>query len=221
MSTALAIAESNVPAHIKNVQGVGRGNENVGAHVTIPRIKLLQKMSDEVDKHHPNYVKGAEPGHFLNTLTGHNYGEDLYAISITFKNEFVVWRKRESGGGLLGSFASNLEAQEAINAQEKPQDYDITETHTHVLLLKDPETGELEPSPVIMDFASSKLRISRNWNSQIGMKGGDRFAGLWNIKSVAVENRMGNAFMNLDVAFVGWAQEEDYKIAESLYEQHS
>ena len=62
-----------------------------------------------------------------------------------------------------------------------------------------------------MDFASSKLRISRNWNSQIGMKGGDRFAGLWKLKSQAVENRMGNAFMNLDVEFVGWSQEDDYK----------
>ena len=220
-NTALAIPENKLPAHLKAVEGVGRGNENVGSNVTIPRVKLLQKMSDEVDKHHANYVAGAEPGHFLNTLTGKNYGEDLYAISLTFKHEFTVWRKRDSGGGLLGSFASNAEAQAAIDSQEKPLDYDITETHTHVLLLKDPESGELDSSPIIMDFASSKLRISRNWNSQIGMKGGDRFAGLWKIKSVAVESRTGNAFMNLDVDFVGWAQEEDYKVAEALYEQHS
>ena len=86
---------------------------------------------------------------------------------------------------------------------------------------QNPETGKLEETPIVMDFASSKLRISRNWNSQIALKGGDRFAGLWKIKSVAVENRMGNAFMNLDVDFEGWAQEEDYKKAESLYEQHS
>jgi hypothetical protein len=220
-STALAIPEDKLPAHLKNSVGVGRGNENVGSNVTIPRVKLLQKMSDEVDKHHANYVAGAEPGHFLNTLTGQNYGEELYAISLTFKHEFTVWRKRDAGGGLLGSFPSNADAQAAIDVQEKPLDYDITETHTHVLLLKNPESGDLEPTPVIMDFASSKLRISRNWNSQIGMKGGDRFAGLWKIKSVAVENRMGNAFMNLDVEFVGWAQEEDYKVAETLYEQHS
>lgn len=220
-STALAIPEDKVPAYIKKAEGVGRGNENVGNNVTIPRVKLLQKMSDEVDKHHANYVKGAEPGHFLNTLTDHNYGEELYAISITFKHEFTVWRKRDAGGGLLGSFGSQAEAQDAINMQDKPQDYDITETHTHVLLLKDPETGNLEPTPIIMDFASSKLRISRNWNSQIGMKGGDRFSGLWKISSVAVENRMGNAFMNVDVEFVGWAQEEDYKVAEALYEQYA
>lgn len=219
-SIALAIAEDKVPAHIKQ-EGVGRGNENVGSHVTIPRVKLLQKMSDEVDKHHGNYVQGAEPGHFLNTLTGTNYGEEMYALSITFKNEFVVWRNRDAGGGFLGTFESNAAAQEAINQQEKPADYDITETHTHLLLLVNPETGEIDTTPVIMDFASSKLRISRNWNSQIGMKGGDRFSGLWKIRSVAVENRMGNAFMNLDVSFVGWAKEEHYKKAEALYEQYA
>ena len=150
-----------------------------------------------------------------------NYGEEMYALSITFKTEHVVWRNREAGGGLLGAYSSHIEAQEAINAQEKPADYTITETHTHLLLLKNPETGKLEETPIVMDFASSKLRISRNWNSQIALKGGDRFAGLWKIKSVAVENRMGNAFMNLDVDFEGWAQEEDYKKAEALYEQHS
>ena len=32
---------------------------------------------------------------------------------------------------------------------------------------------------------------------------------------------MGNAFMNLDVSFEGWSQEDDYKTAEKIYEQHS
>ena len=216
---AVALVSDKVPAHVAG--GTGRGNENVGNAVTIPRVKLLQKMSDEVDKYNANYIKGAEPGHFMNSLTGHNYGEEPYVISLTFKNEFVVWRKREAGGGLLGSFSSVAEAQDAIDAQEKPQDYDITDTHTHVLLIKNPETGELEPSPVIMDFSSSKLRISRSWNSQIGMKGGDRFSGLWKLASVSVTNKAGAQFMNLDVEWVGWAQEEDYKVAEALYEQYA
>lgn len=220
-TTALAIANDKLPAHLAKVEGIGRGNENVGQNVAIPRVKLLQKMSDEVDKHHANYLKGAEPGHFINTLTNQNYGESMYALSITFKPEHVVWRKREAGGGYVGSYSTHPEAMDAIAAQEKPDDYDPTETHSHLLLLKDPKTGDLEPSPVIMDFSSSKLRISKNWNSQIGMKGGDRFAGLWKLQSVAVENRMGNAFMNLDVEFVGWAHEEDYLAAEALYNQHA
>jgi hypothetical protein len=72
-----------------------------------------------------------------------------------------------------------------------------------------------------MDFASSKLRVSKAWNSQIGMKGGDRFAGLWKVSGVPTENKMGKAFMNCEVSFVGWAQEEDYKAAEGLYEQYA
>ena len=51
-------------AHI-NLDGVGRGNENVGQNVIVPRIKLLQKMSNEADKHHKEHIKGAEVGDFI------------------------------------------------------------------------------------------------------------------------------------------------------------
>jgi hypothetical protein len=219
MAKALALVANDLPAHVQN--GSGLGNENVGNNVTIPRIKLLQKMSDEVDKYSEKHVTGAEPGQFINSLTSHLYGEEMYVISLLFKNEHVVWRKRDAGGGLLGAFASYEDAQDAINQQEKPQDYDITETHSHILLIKDPETGELDRTPVIMDFSSSKLRVSRSWNSQIGLKGGDRFSGLWKLSSVSVTNKAGAQFMNLDVDWVGWVTDEDYEYAKSVYEHHS
>jgi len=221
VATSLVASTDTLPAHLKAVQGSGRGNENVGQNVTIPRVKLLQKMSNEVDKHHAAYVEGCEPGHLVNTLNNHNYGNDLYCISLTFKLEYVVWRQLDAGGGYGGAFSSMADAEAYVNQQDKPSEWDINETHAHVLLIKDPETGELERSPAIMDFASSKLRVSKAWNSQIGMKGGDRFAGLWKVSGVPTENKMGKAFMNCEVSFVGWAQEEDYKVAESLYEQYS
>ena len=71
-----------------------------------------------------------------------------------------------------------------------------------------------------MDFSNTKLRVSKTWNSQIGMKGGDRFSGLWMMKSVTVE-RNGNTWLNLDVSFVGWAQDEDYAKAEAVYDQYA
>jgi hypothetical protein len=219
MSTAVALVSNTVPAHV--LEGTGLGNENVGQHVTIPRVKLLQKMSDEVDKYNSKYIKGAEPGHFLNSITNQNYGESLYVISLLFKNEYVVWRNREAGGGILGSFRSAEEAQNAISAQDKPQDYTITDTHSHILLIKNPETGELDRTPVIMDFSSSKMRISRNWNTMIGLKGGNRFSGLWKLQSVSVTNKAGAQFMNLEVDWVGWATAEDYDYAKKVYEQYS
>ena len=220
-ANSLVSSTDTLPSHLKAVDGPGRGNENVGQNVQIPRVKLLQKMSNEVDKHHAAYVEGCEPGHLVNTLTNHNYGNDLYCISLHFKTEFVVWRKLEAGGGYGGAFGSQADADAYVANQDKPEEYDINETHAHIILIKNPETGELERSPAIMDFASSKLRVSKAWNSQIGMKGGDRFAGLWKVSGVPTENKMGKAFMNCEVSFVGWAQEEDYKAAEALYEQYT
>ena len=217
MANEIALATDKMPAHVK--QSAGRGNENVSSDsMTIPRIKLLQKMSPEVDKHHANFIEGADPGDFLNSLTNENYGSDLYTISVTFKDDHVVWKKREAGGGFLGTYRSAAEAETAIKEQDKPDEYDIVQTHSHVLLLKDPKTGVLS-MPVIMDFASSKLRVSRSWNSQINIKGGDRFSCLWKLSAVATQNRSGQQFMNLDVSFEGWAQDADYKLAEEFYEK--
>ena len=139
--SAVALATNNLvastdtlPAHLKAVDGPGRGNENVGQNVQIPRVKLLQKMSNEVDKHHAAYVEGCEPGHLVNTLTNHNYGNDLYCISLHFKTEFVVWRKLEAGGGYGGAFASQADADAYVASQDKPEEYDINETHAHIIL---------------------------------------------------------------------------------------
>lgn len=214
---AIALVANEVPAHVINA-GIGRGNEDVGNALAIPRIKLLQKMSPEVDKYSPKHVKGAEPGAFINSITGEVYGDELYALNLKFKIEYVVWRNLDIGGGLLGNFTSQAEAEAAVAAQEKPSDYDIKDTHTHVLLLKNPTTGEVS-TPVLMDFTVSKLRTSRAWNTQIATKGGDRFASLWKLKSVPVESRTGQQFMNLDVECLGWTTEEDYQVAEGLYEQ--
>jgi len=52
------------------------------------------------------------------------------------------------------------------------------------------------------------------------MRGGDRFAGLWKVSGVSTENKMGKAFMNCEVSWVGWAMEEDYNAAEALYEKY-
>jgi len=218
MTNEITLATNELPAHLQGKMGIGRGNEDVAGHVTIPRLKLLQKMSDEVDPHHSKYVEGAKAGDFLNSLTGENYGSAVYTISITFKNQWQAWRSREAGGGYGGTFSSAAAANEYIQTQEKPEDWEVIETHTHLLLLKDPETGQTESTPVMMDFTSSKLRVSRDWNSLITMKGGDRFAGLWKLSSVTATSKTGNSWMNVATEFVGWAQEEDYKAAEALYE---
>ena len=119
-------------------------------------------------------------------------------------------KKREIGGGLVGNFKSLAEATDYLTSNDLDVDqHDIIQTQSHLLIKKDAESGELG-IPFIMDFASSKLRVSRSWNSQIQTKGGDRFSVLWKLESVKKANRAGQQFYNLDVTEVGWAQDADY-----------
>ena len=215
--TNVQLVSKDVPAHV--VKGTGLGNEEVNKeHLQTPRVKLIQTMSNEVDKNHSEYIEDLSPGDFLNSVTKENYGTEIYVLNVKFTEDFVVWKKREIGGGLLGNFKSLAEATDYLNSNDLDVDqHDIIQTQSHLLMQKDPSTGELG-IPFIMDFASSKLRVSRSWNSQIQTKGGDRFASLWKMKSVQTANKVGQKFMNLTVEFEGWATEEDYVEAKKLYE---
>ena len=216
---AIQLVASEVPAHVLNA-GFGRGNEDVGNAVAIPRIKLLQQLSKEVDKYAPQYIEGAQPGDFIESASGTMLGSEIYLINVKFKIEFNIWKKFELGGGLQGQYKTEKEAMEAHAALPNPEEYDIKETHEHVVLVKDAETGKLS-NPMLFDFTVSKLTTSRKWNTKLAQQGGDRFASLWKASSMSVESKSGQRFINLDVDCMGWTTEEDYKVAESVYETFS
>jgi hypothetical protein len=216
-SKAISLVSANVPTHV--TESTGLGNENVSTqHLQTPRVKLLQQMNSEVDESHDAYVEGAKPGDLLNTVTNEIYGTEIYVINVHFTEDFVVWRKREKGGGLVASCASRADADEMIGNQDgSPNDYEIIQTQSHLLIRKDATTGEMESTPFLMDFASSKLRVSREWNTQIAQLGGDRFSTLWKVSSVKTQNRAGQPFQNLSVMKEGWVTDDDYEIAKKVY----
>jgi len=217
-SKAISLVSDGVPAHVTASKGLG--NENVSSqHLQTPRVKLLQQMNAEVDENHDAYVEGAKPGMLLNTVTNEIYGKEIYVINVHFTEDFVVWRKRDKGGGLVASCESQAAADELVATQEgSPEDYEIIQTQSHLLIRKDAETGEIDTTPFLMDFASSKLRVSREWNTQIAQLGGDRFSSLWKVSAVATQNRAGQKFQNLSVVKEGWTTEEDYEVAKKIYQ---
>ena len=129
MSKDISIVTSKMPAHIQ--EGSGMGNENVSSeHISVPRVKLLQKMNNEVDPNHSEYIDGAKEGDFINTVTGENYGSSLVVVNAHFKEEYVVWKKRTEGGGLVGNFPTRKDAEQYLedNGLESEK-HDITQTH--------------------------------------------------------------------------------------------
>ena len=67
-----------------------------------------------------------------------------------------------------------------------------------------------------MDFASSKPRVSREWNTQIGQEV-YRFSALWKLNSLQTQNRAAQKFYNLNAENQGWVTEEDYEYAKEVY----
>lgn len=216
MSNDISVVTSKVPAHVK--EGSKLGNENVSSeHISVPRVKLLQKMNNEVDPNHSEYIEGAKEGDFINTVTGENYGSSMYVVNVHFKEEFVVWKKREKGGGLVGNFPTRKEAEEYLTDNGLETDeYDITQTQIHTLLRLDDETSEISDIPFLFDCASSKLKVSREWNTKIMKQGGDRFSFLWTMSSVPQSNAKGS-WVNIDIRGVDWLKDEIYEKVKSFY----
>tara|TARA_B100000035_G_C21000490_1_gene554659 strand:+ start:236 stop:901 length:666 start_codon:yes stop_codon:yes gene_type:complete len=216
MSNDISVVTSKVPAHVK--EGSKLGNENVSSeHISVPRVKLLQKMNNEVDPNHSEYIEGAKEGDFINTVTGENYGSSMYVVNVHFKEEFVVWKKREKGGGLIGNFLTRKEAEEYLTDNGLEADeYDITQTQIHTLLRLDDETSEVSDIPFLFDCASSKLKVSREWNTKIMKQGGDRFSYLWKMSSVPQSNAKGS-WVNIDIGGVDWLKDEIYEQVKAFY----
>ena len=220
-ATALAIKEDHLPDYMNATSS--RGNENVGSQLIIPQVKQLQKMSHEVDKYNPKFIEGAEPGMFLNVLTGELYKDAIHVLNVNFSPYYQVKSKYGVNPSVyLGKFR---DYQEAVNILEQQEERDranleIADGHTHLLVMLNSDGGIIGETPVIFDFTGSKMRVSKNWNSQITAHGGDRFSSVWKISSVTQEGRMG-AFLNIKTENVGWAKEEAYKAAEAMYKQYT
>lgn len=222
MSDLVLFTDNNaeLPAHLAKMGGLG--NDNVGAgDVAMPRINLLQQLSPQVNKNKAEFVEGAEPGQLFNTVTN-EFVDKLLVINLYYDKGYVVFRKRAFGGK---DFQGNHDTEAATIAHlteqgKDPAQYDISETANHHLLLLDEKGTPI--SPAITSMSSSKLRVSRQWNTELQLltqrHGAPRFGSIWEVSSKAESNAKGDTYYNLAVNQVGWANEALTERARVEYE---
>lgn len=76
---------------------IGLGTENLSASDgEIPRLKLMQKLSPELEEH--NSLKA---GDFWHAIAEANMGPSVRVTPIFIDIRYVLWRPRNSGGGIL------------------------------------------------------------------------------------------------------------------------
>ena len=86
---------ANVPAFMRN--DIDDGKQNIGAEdLQIPRLKLIQGLSPELEQY-----DGLRPGHFFHPAAEYIFDEPFRAVVLFMNKEYILWRPRGDGGGIL------------------------------------------------------------------------------------------------------------------------
>lgn len=215
------MATSQVPAFIKKdlaiPQGAqsGLGNDNVTMEdISLPRIKIMQALSPELDEDSDSYIDGAKQGNFINSVTGAIY-ESFYAVNLYYERFYALFRKRQAGGGLVGRFDTQADARAMMdNEGLNPEEHDIVETARHYLAILD-DKGEIVDQ-VLYDMSSTALSVSSGWNTKIQTTKADRFASVWKVDTRKRKNAKGSWSVP-NVEFAGFVSDDLYTRTKALY----
>ena len=174
MSDAKQVAtkKENLPSASLFEADAQLGFENVKTDSLAPPIlKLLQNGSAEAQKRKQNYVEGAEPGMFLNTVTKQLYDGDkgIQVLPCHYKLEFQEWADYGTGSGrpeMIYPDSSDILEKTTKGADNKDRlqngNYILT-VGQHYVLIVDGDSIE----QALVSMSSSQGKISRGWNSMM------------------------------------------------------
>jgi len=146
---AVATKSENSVAAFSFEEHSGQGLENVSAEtLTIPRLALLQDLSPQKKRSKPEYIEGAEEGLFCDVTMAELYGAEIVIVPVYFLRQWLVWKPRESGGGLV-AVHDHDPGTDKMDSDEngKPIDDDgnsVSETYQFYVLLLNRETKQVE-----------------------------------------------------------------------------
>lgn len=172
----------------------GEGFENAtGADFALPFLKLLQKMSPEVDRDKGEYIAGAEPGMYLDTATKELL-ETFDFVPCFYHRAMVEWHDIDGGGGFVAQHPVGYEDQFKRDERGRwvtGEDTYLADTRYFFGLRLKKSGGA---TPAVVSMASSQIKKARSWMTQLAeLKFGEGpnagkslpiFAAIWRFTSV-------------------------------------
>lgn len=168
----VTIKKDNLPSDILFEADAAQGLENVKTeNLALPILKLLQNGSGEAQKRNQNYVEGAEPGMFLNTVTKKVYdgAKGIEVVPCYYKLEYQEWADFGTGSGRpenIFDASSDILSKTTKDPSGKDRlengNYILT-VGQHFVLIVDGEITE----PALISMSSSQGKVSRKWNSMM------------------------------------------------------
>ena len=164
--------EASLPSTILFEDDSAAGFENVKTtSLALPILKLLQNGSGEAQRRNQNYVEGAEPGMFLNTVTKQLYdgAKGVSVIPCHYKLEYQEWADFGTGSGRPENIfpdGSDILDQTTKDGSGKDRlengNYILTVGQHYVIIVGD---GGAEQA--LISMSSSQGKVSRKWNSMM------------------------------------------------------
>jgi hypothetical protein len=140
--------------------------------ILIPFVRILQKLSPQVDKDEPEFIEGAEIGDFLQTDTKVTYsgGDGIFFVPAVYTINYTEWHPRESGGGMVANHGTDRSCLRNTTRDEKnramtPAGTLIATSALYFGFIVDLETGDRELA--VLSLSSTQLKKSRDLNSRI------------------------------------------------------
>ena len=205
-----------------------KGSQNIAQDdLALPFLKVLSHLSPEINTQHAKYIKGAEPGMIVNTVTNElkDGKEGIDILPVFYKRQYLEWQERGAG---TGAPVHIYEASDKLPKTTRGKDnkdrlangnyLETTASHFVVLLGKSPTTA-------LISMKATQLKISRKWNSLmmgIKMQGKNglftppTYSHIYNLKAVQMSNDKGTWF-GWDVSLKGPIQDKAvYEIAKTF-----
>ena len=183
----------------------------------IPFLQILQKLSPQLDKNNPAYIKGATEGQILNTANGEVYDGDegILVMPVEFKRSFTAWTIREKGGGYRGEYMPSDPIIMTCKADERGRNMmpdnvtQLADTRLHGVILLN---GDM-PLPALISLTSTQIKKSKRWLTQMQERQREdnlpTFAHVYKITTVPERNDRGN-WMGLKIEPAGDVADQDH-----------
>ena len=222
--------EGGLPSNALYEGDAHAGFENVKTtSLALPILKLLQNGSGEAQKRNQNYVEGAEPGMFLNTVTKKTYdgAKGIEVIPCHYKLEYQEWADFGTGSGRPENIydANSDILSKTKNEMGKDRldngNYILT-VGQHFVLICDGISTE----NALVSMSSSQGKVSRKWNSMMMSITLDGKEGLFTPSSFSHKYRLtsvlnsgkGNQWYGYNVVKVGPVEDPAlYERAKKFY----
>ena len=224
--------EAQTPSSILFRDDANKGFENVRQEsLALPILKLLQNGSGEAQKRNQNYVEGAEPGMFLNTVTKKLYDGDkgINVIPCYHKTEYQEWAEFGTGSGrpenIYPADSDILSKTTKDGARDRlPNGNYILNVHQNFVLIVG-DDGHAESALISMSASQGKvakkwlsLQMSQTMSDEQGTFTPASFAFAYKLTSV-LNSGKGNQWYGYNVVTAGAVKNADlYKRAKQFHD---